>query len=75
MLEKYRGAPHWAKLEVDRMGVDNARRVIAAKYPVEKLNRMRQELDPKNVLSNPMMDAVFPRPAGRFPWTSVPKSS
>lgn len=61
MLLKYRGAPHWAKLEVDRIGVENAKKIIAAKYPVDRFNQFRKELDPKNVLSNPMMDAVFPR--------------
>lgn len=75
MLEEYHGAPHWAKLEVDRMGLENARKMVASKFPVEKFNRVREELDPKNILSNPMMDAVFPRVEKRFPWSSPSPSS
>ncbi len=75
MLGKYKGAPHWAKLEVERMGLENARRMIAAKFPVAKFNEMRRELDPKNILSNPMMDAVFPKEEARFVWSNTSQGS
>lgn len=75
MLEKYKGAPHWAKLEVERMGLENARKMVAAKFPVAKFNEMRKELDPKNILSNPMMDAVFPRDQKRSFWSPASQSS
>ena len=75
MLEKYKGAPHWAKLEVERMGLENARRMIAAKFPVAKFKEMRRELDPKNILSNPMMDAVFPKEGAQYPWSNSSQGS
>jgi L-galactono-1,4-lactone dehydrogenase len=61
LLQKYKGVPHWAKLEVDRMGKEGARKLLSDRYPVAKFNAARDQLDPKNILSNDMMDAVFPR--------------
>lgn len=61
LLHKYKGVPHWAKLEVDRMGKAAARKLLADRFPLAKFNEARDQLDPKNILSNEMMDAVLPR--------------
>jgi len=61
LLQKYKGVPHWAKLEVDRMGKESARKLLADRFPVAKFNAARDQLDPKNILSNDMMDVVLPR--------------
>ena len=61
LLPKYGAVPHWAKLEVDRMGPEVARQRLAERFPVERFNAARTELDPKNILSNKMLDAALPR--------------
>ena len=33
----------------------------ACRYPAEKFNAVRAELDPKNILANDIVDALFPR--------------
>ena len=60
-MPKYRGFPHWAKIEVDRMGPEAAQSLAWQKFPVAKLNAARDMLDPKNILSNRIIDVVFPR--------------
>lgn len=64
LLPKYHGFPHWAKIEVERMGPEAAQHLARQKFPVAKLNAARDMLDPKNILSNPIIDAVLPR----SPW-------
>lgn len=61
LLQKYKGVPHWAKLEVDRIGEEACREMLANRFPIAKFNAARDQLDPKNILSNDMMDAVLPR--------------
>ena len=40
---------------------EELQRKLAARYPVADFNAARKRLDPKNILSNPLMDAMFPR--------------
>ena len=56
---------HWAKLEVpeDEAGRAAVRGRLAQRFPAEAYGRARAELDPKNVLGNAWLDAVFPHPA------------
>lgn len=61
ILPRYGGVPHWAKLEVERLGADRARQMLAQRFPLEKFNAARARLDPKNILSNHMLDQALPR--------------
>jgi L-galactono-1,4-lactone dehydrogenase len=36
------------------------RRRMASRYPVDQFNAMRRRLDPKNIMSNRIVDALFP---------------
>lgn len=38
------------------MGPHAARELLAAKFPLQKFNAARATLDPKNILSNRMLD-------------------
>eukprot|EP00899_Mesostigma_viride_P000967 jgi/Mesvir1/10871/Mv14212-RA.1 len=61
----YALATHWAKLEVpeDAGELAELRASITKRFPVEEFARARKELDPKGVLSNTWVDALFPTPA------------
>ena len=34
---------------------------LVGRYPAEEFNAARAELDPKNILAGPIVDALFPR--------------
>jgi L-galactono-1,4-lactone dehydrogenase len=60
---------HWAKTEVPVETSDRARKVarIAARYPTETFARLREELDPKNILGSAHLDALLPRSSPDVP--------
>ncbi len=62
LLKKYGAIEHWAKMEVpDRNPAElrALRERVHLRYPVGKFNAARKELDPKNILSNHIIDAIF----------------
>ena len=62
-MPKYKAIDHWAKVEVvDLTPEDKAlvRKRIAQRYPVKAFNDARRRLDPKDVLSNHIIDDLFP---------------
>uniref|UniRef100_UPI00315B4042 L-galactono-1,4-lactone dehydrogenase n=1 Tax=synthetic construct TaxID=32630 RepID=UPI00315B4042 len=63
LWDKYGAAEHWAKIEVpeDPEELEALRERLRKRYPgVDKFNKARRELDPKNILSNDMIDSLFP---------------
>ena len=61
VLSEHGAVDHWAKVEVGRMPPNKLQQKLAARYPVADFNAARASLDPKNILSNPLLDAMFPR--------------
>ena len=59
----YDAVDHWAKTEPLYLvpeDLERIRRRVAKRYPVEQFNAARRKLDPKNILSNDLIDALFP---------------
>ena len=61
-----RSNAHWAKIELPYEDDTNyfldlmkMKRRLKEKYPVHAFNQARKVLDPKNILSNEMMDTLF----------------
>jgi len=56
-------AEHWAKVELPGSEAELValRRALNARFPLERFNAARQELDPNNVLGNDLVDALLPR--------------
>ncbi|EIE19735.1 L-galactono-1,4-lactone dehydrogenase-like protein [Coccomyxa subellipsoidea C-169] len=61
LVPKYDATEHWAKIEVPYLDKQAARERIAGRYPVDKFNAARRELDPKNILANDIIDTLMPR--------------
>jgi hypothetical protein len=63
MMPKYGATWHWAKLEVPEGEAEVAgiKGRLAERFPVVRLNELRAVYDPKNILSNRIVDAVMPR--------------
>ena len=61
VLSEHQAVDHWAKIEVGRMPPNKLQQKLAARYPVADFNAARAALDPKNILSNPLLDVMFPR--------------
>jgi hypothetical protein len=53
---------HWAKVEAmhDDVRTAKLRERLAARFPVADFNAARRSLDPKNILANNIVDALFP---------------
>ncbi|GBG88807.1 hypothetical protein CBR_g48422 [Chara braunii] len=62
LWDKYQAFEHWAKIEVPE--TDAERRELAdrlrKRFPVDAFNQARRDLDPHNILSNDVIDALFP---------------
>ncbi|XP_073278726.1 L-galactono-1,4-lactone dehydrogenase, mitochondrial-like isoform X2 [Primulina huaijiensis] len=62
LWDKYSAYEHWAKIEVpkdkDELAAMQAR--LRKKYPVDAYNKARRELDPNRILSNNMLEKLFP---------------
>ena len=70
VMPKFNATWHWAKLEVprssltgqlDEVKMDQIRKRLSAKFPLELFNAYRAMLDPKNILANQWIDSVIPR--------------
>ena len=58
----YGATEHWAKIEPGRLDLGAARMRLAARFPASRFAAARAALDPKNVMGNALVDAVFPHP-------------
>ncbi|XP_076925524.1 L-galactono-1,4-lactone dehydrogenase, mitochondrial-like [Bidens hawaiensis] len=60
--DKYSSYEHWAKIEVpkdkDELAALQAR--LRERFPVDAFNKARAELDPNRILSNAMVEKMFP---------------
>jgi L-galactono-1,4-lactone dehydrogenase len=65
MMPRYGAAWHWAKIEPPQGAEDLARMrgALARRYPLDRFNAARAELDPKNVLGNALVDGLLGLPA------------
>jgi len=80
VLAKVSAKTHWAKIEMPHTQDQAAqiRSKLAECFPVDEFNRARRECDPKRILSNDLIDALFGVPErGPFvlmkqmPWQSA----
>nr|XP_043609606.1 L-galactono-1,4-lactone dehydrogenase, mitochondrial [Erigeron canadensis] len=62
LWDQYSAYEHWAKIEVpkdkDELAALQAR--LRKRFPVDAFNKARKELDPNRILSNPMIEKMFP---------------
>jgi len=58
LFEKYEALHHWAKIE-SRDDLDVLRAQLWNKLPIEEFNKLRALYDPKNLLTNDLLDALF----------------
>ncbi len=65
LSDKYNAEGHWAKLQLpeDAEALDRLRTRIHRRFPVDAFNAYRKQLDPKNILSNKFIDALFGVPS------------
>ena len=58
---QYGAHQHWAKIEMphDPADVEQVRRRLRARFPVDELNKARRELDPRDILSNTLLDGLL----------------
>ncbi|KAL3675189.1 hypothetical protein R1sor_025137 [Riccia sorocarpa] len=63
LWDKYQAREHWAKIEVpeDNSELVWVQRMLEKKYPVDYFNQARQRYDPHHVLSNDIIDRLFPQ--------------
>eukprot|EP01025_Chloroclados_australasicus_P023347 TRINITY_DN2369_c0_g1_i5.p1 TRINITY_DN2369_c0_g1~~TRINITY_DN2369_c0_g1_i5.p1 ORF type:complete len:498 (+),score=78.72 TRINITY_DN2369_c0_g1_i5:10-1503(+) len=66
IMPQYKATYHWAKIEVPMEGEElgNYQRMLARMYPLTRFNYLRVRLDPRNILSNRMINAGFSTPHG-----------
>jgi len=52
---------HWAKIEQPKSmaQLELAKSALQERYPVEKFNALRKQLDPKGILSSAHIDVLF----------------
>lgn len=60
-MDRYGLQQHWAKIEVptDPAAISMLRKRLATRFPVELFNDFRRILDPKGIMSNRFIDALF----------------
>ncbi|KAL2607460.1 hypothetical protein R1flu_026033 [Riccia fluitans] len=63
LWDKYQSREHWAKIEVpeDESELEWVQQMLEKKYPVDYFNQARQRYDPHHVLSNDIIDRLFPQ--------------
>lgn len=63
LWDRYSAYEHWAKIEVpkdkDELATLQAR--LRKRFPVDAYNKARRELDPNHILSNNMLEKLFPQ--------------
>ncbi|XVE95822.1 hypothetical protein REPUB_Repub02eG0166400 [Reevesia pubescens] len=62
LWDKYTAYEHWAKIEVpkDKEELEALHARLKKRFPVEAYNKARRELDPNRILSNNMLEKLFP---------------
>ncbi|KAL9373628.1 hypothetical protein Peur_033248 [Populus x canadensis] len=62
LWDKYSAYEHWAKIEVpkDKDELAALRERLRRRFPVDAYNKARKELDPNKILSNNMLEKLFP---------------
>ncbi|OMO60112.1 hypothetical protein COLO4_33937 [Corchorus olitorius] len=62
LWDKYSAYEHWAKIEVpkDKEQLEALQARLRARFPVEAYNKARREFDPNRILSNNMLEKLFP---------------
>ncbi|KAK9069255.1 hypothetical protein SSX86_013371 [Deinandra increscens subsp. villosa] len=60
--DQYSAYEHWAKIEVpkDKDEVAALQARLRKRFPVDAFNKARSELDPNRILSNAMLEKMFP---------------
>ncbi|KAG9140955.1 hypothetical protein Leryth_010468 [Lithospermum erythrorhizon] len=62
LWDRYSAFEHWAKIEIpkdkDELAALQAR--LRTRFPVDAYNKARNELDPNHILSNNMLEKLFP---------------
>lgn len=64
LMPKYNASWHWAKIEVpkDAQRLAAMKAALAARFPVERFNAYRAQLDPDNILGNQLLDTLLGTP-------------
>ncbi|KAL9336194.1 hypothetical protein Peur_070682 [Populus x canadensis] len=62
LWDKYSAYEHWAKIEVpkDKDELAALKERLRRRFPVDAYNKARKELDPNKILSNNMLEKLFP---------------
>ncbi|KAG9443649.1 hypothetical protein H6P81_014989 [Aristolochia fimbriata] len=63
LWDKYSAYEHWAKIEVpkDKEELAMLQMRLRKRFPVDTYNKARRELDPNKILSNAVIDKLFPQ--------------
>ncbi|KAF7819120.1 L-galactono-1,4-lactone dehydrogenase, mitochondrial [Senna tora] len=63
LWDQYSAYEHWAKIEVpkDKEELVALQARLRKRYPVDAYNKARRELDPNRILSNHMLERLFPQ--------------
>lgn len=61
---KVNATSHWAKLEqpASVWQLIDLQLYLGTRFPLERFNAWRSELDPKNILANPLMNSLLGKP-------------
>ncbi|XP_058090091.1 L-galactono-1,4-lactone dehydrogenase, mitochondrial [Magnolia sinica] len=64
LWDEYSAYEHWAKIEVprDKEKLAALQERLRKRFPVDAYNKARRELDPNRILSNGMLEKLFPVP-------------
>ncbi|KAL3533643.1 hypothetical protein ACH5RR_007164 [Cinchona calisaya] len=64
LWDRYSAYEHWAKIEVpkDKEELAALQARLRKRFPVDAYNKARRELDPNRILSNNMLEKLFPSP-------------
>ncbi|GMI79632.1 L-galactono-1,4-lactone dehydrogenase [Hibiscus trionum] len=62
LWDKYSAYEHWAKIEVpkDKEELEALQARLKNRFPVDAYNKARKELDPNRILSNNVLEKLFP---------------
>ncbi|CAN6444117.1 unnamed protein product [Victoria cruziana] len=62
LWDKYDAYEHWAKIEVpkDKDELQDLQKRLKKRFPIDSYNKARMEFDPNKILSNGMLEKLFP---------------
>lgn len=62
LWDEFSAYEHWAKIEVpkDKEGLAELQARLRKRFPVDVYNKARKELDPNRILSNALLEKLFP---------------